>query len=362
MQYSVLMSEIPLTYKMYRDLEDFGLKIPFDPKSPDINLYAYLPLEFNIPLSKVKTICNTLRDTGWKVTEYEVNIHINKVQEVNQPIIGDVVLYKEYKGLPFTVIDIQDSVAVISHPLRNIDLVLDIPIDNLCMLEEGISNSYTNENFRELDKALYIDCDSLDGKVSKLFFMMIRLKTMYKAYEIILLNPDTDMLSLARSLKISSIFGQVDYILLNSNSSDLIFSHNHYYLKYVDKLIVSKKNDYYSYLSELSLNDLGFKSKDSFLLFQAIKVLNKRKIIDKDLDFETLKNKINQSLEFVMVLFKPYEKSINLFLSEDNICYDLKVDKSDGEISFEEVQEVFTNFKLQYYLDNIEYYIYLLKS
>lgn len=372
MRYKVLMSYDSIDYKTYKSLEALGLKVPYDPKSPESNVYAYQPEESTVPLGKLKSICEGLHYATFgegesliemSVSEYEVNKHIEKTQTVNLPSIGDNVRYSEYKNLVFSVIDIQGDIATISHSLRNVDLVLDIPLNNLALVEEEVTINYTSNIFPDLDKAIYIDVDSLDEDTGKQFALIVRLKTMYKGYEIIFLNPDEKLQNLLNVLKISSVYGDINNIVLNMGYQDLMYSHNLKFLEYLPNLLVKERGKYYSYINEITLDNLGFKDVKSFKLYNAIKNLHNSKIIDQEINFKSLKTKITQSYDFVMGLYRSYKEDIELELSKVLVADgNLDICKQDGDISIEDLTNEFKKLKLHYYIDNIEYYIYLLKS
>ena len=373
MQYRILMSYNPLDYTAYKNLTSLGLKVPFDPKSPESNVYAYQSTECSLPLGKLKAVVDGLHYAYFGdgensiemiVTEYEVNKHIERVQTVNLPSVGDNVRYSEYKKLVFSVIDIQEDIATIKHNLRNVDLILDIPLQNLSLVEtEENIIEYTSTIFPELNKAIYIDSDSIDEATDKQFALIIRLKTMYKGYEIIFLNPDSILQDLLNVLKISSVYGDVANIVLKMSYQDILYSHNLTYLEYIPNLLVKEQGKYYSYINEITLTNVGFNDIQSFKLYNAIKFLHNKGVIGQDINFKSLKLKINQSLNFVKSLYKGYSDDIDKYMSADLYCQEgLEVIRQTSEIDINALTEQFDKLKLHYYIDNIEFYIYILKS
>lgn len=366
------MSYSPIDYRAYKELEAIGLKVPFDPKSPESNVYVYQSTEDNTSLGKLKSICDGLHiatfgdssSVAMVVNEYEVNKHLERCIAVNLPSVGDNVRYSEYKKLVFSVIDIQDNIATVSHSLRNVDLVLDIPLNNLSIVEDEESIvQYTSTIFSDLSQAIYIDSDSIDEDTDKQFALIVRLKTMYKGYEVIFLNPDEDLQNLLTVLKISSVYGNVNNIVANMGYQDLIYTHNLEYLEYIPNILVKEQGKYYSYINEITIDNLGFKDIKSLKLYNAIKKLYIAKVIDQDINFKSLKNKINQSYDFAKNLYISYKKDIEVLL-DTTMCVDgdLQINQQSGALDIKELQSEFEKLKLHYYIDNIEYYIYILKS
>lgn len=371
MQFNVLMSYNSIDFKSYKELEALGLKVPFDPKSPDSNVYAYISVESSITLGKMKSICDSIHYAGMGdnfapmvVSEYEVNKHLEKTIAVNLPVKGDNVRYSEYKQLVFSVINIEENIATIKHSLRNIDLILDIPLSNLAIVEEKeVIVEYTSTIFPELDKAIYIDVDSINIDTGKQFALIIRLKLLYKGYEVIFVNPDVALQRLLYVLKLSSLYGDLNNIVLNMGFQDLLYSHHLSYLEYLPNLLVMEQGKYFSYINEITINNLGFTDKASLKLFNAIRTLHNKGVIDQDINFTSLKLKINQSYDFVKGLYISYKSDINTLMDLPlNTDSDLEVDKQEGDINIDELTAKFDELKLHYYIDNIEYYIYILKS
>jgi len=371
MQYRILTTYSPISYKAFKELEALGLRVPFDPKSPDSNIYIYQSTEDTTSLSKLKSIVESVHFASFgdnfgvmEVNEYEVNKHLERVKTVNLPTIGDNVRYSEYKKLVFSVIGIQDDVATISHSLRNIDLVLDIPLNNLSIVEEDeVIVNYTSTVFPELERAIYIDVDSIDEDTARQFSLIVRLKTMYKGYEIIFLNPDEDLQNLLNVLKISSVYGNIDNIVHNMGYQDLIYTHNLVYLEYIPNLLVKEKGKYYSYISEITLDNLGFPDVKSFKLYNVIKRLHINRVIDQNINFKSLKNKIIQSYDFARSIYISYKSEIDIELNKGlSLDNELDIIRQEGSINIQELQKEFEKLKLHYYIDNVEYYIFILKS
>jgi len=372
MQYNILMSYNSIDYKAYKGLEALGLRVPFDPKSPDSNVYAYLSTESSLTLGKIKSVCESLHfatfgdgetSVPMLVNEYEVNKHIERTTVVNLPSIGDNVRYSEYKKLVFSVTDIQEDIATISHSLRNVNLVLDIPLNNLSIVDEEVTTSYTSTKFSELQQAIYIDGDSIDEDTDKQFALIIRLKTMYKGYEIIFLNPDIALQGLLDVLKISSVYGNPNNVVLGMGYQDLLYSHNLKYLEIIPNLLVKEQGNYYSYINEITINNLGFTDIASLKLYNSIKLLHSKNIIDQDINFKSLRTKINQSYDFVLSLYSSYKDDIKKMLEVELLPdQDITINQQSGDIVIGDLSKKFDELKLHYYIDNIEYYIYILKS
>lgn len=373
MQYSVLMSYNSIDYKAYKELETLGLRVPFDPKSPDSNVYAYLSTESSVTIGKIKSICESLHfatfgdgdnSVSMVVNEYEVNKHIERTTVINLPSIGDNVRYSEYKKLVFSVIDIQDDIATISHSLRNIDLILDIPLNNLSLVdEEDVLIYYQSTNFPLLERAIYIDSDSVSNYVQEQFTLMLRLKTMYKGYELIFINPDYILQGLLNVLQLSSVYGDVTNIVLGMGYQDILYSSNLDYLIHLPNLLLQKQGSYHSYTTEITLNSIGFNDVNSFKLYRAIKELHEKGTIEQDIDFKSLQNKVNQSYPFVYNLYSSYKQEIDEIKERGLVVNtELKVYEKNGTLDIDLLTKEFEKLKLQYFIDNIEYYIYLLKS
>lgn len=365
------MSYEPIEYKAYKELEDLGLKVPYDPKNPDINVYAYQLETSNVSIQKIKSIVPSLSYAVFGgedskqymlASEYEVNKNIDKVQIVNKPTIGDNVTYSEYKKLVFTLINIDNDIATIKHELRNIDLLLDVPLDDIAIFKGDLVH-YKSITFPELNSNIYIDCDYLGSDYSDIFSLILRLKIMYQGYNLVFLNPDIDLANFLSVLKLSSIYGNIDLLIPYLNAEDKLYTNNFRYLKFIPTILVRETNKFYSFVSEVNINDLGFKDIESFSFFYSVKALYNKGVIDNEIDFSILKNKINQSLTFAKGLYGSYKKEIKE-LSDKGLEVDgeLFISKKEGNIDIEELIKMFNFYKLQYYIDNLEYYIYLIKS
>jgi len=372
MQYKVLLSSQPFTYEVYQELEKRGLKVPYDPKVQDINIYAYLPLSLEGEISSILKRFN-LQDLNWLVNEYEVNKNLKKVEIVNTPKINDYVyLLSEFKELPFQVIDIKNDVATIKAIMKNIDIVVEEPLDNLVLVdyEKVKEKIYTSNKLPEnLSNSIYIDCDSIENDIRYLFSLILRLKLQYQDYEIVLLNPLPSFNSLINELKLACIYGDIRFVAKNINYKDYIYSNNLNLYMFKEDLVLLYEvveGEIYQYIEEITYNTLGFSSFDSYLYFQVIKNLYHSDIIDKDIDFNILKVKLNQDINLVKMLFIKYWKDIeNKYnLLRDNIKVEepYHIIESSNEINYNSLINLLENHKLHKYIDNIEYFVYMIKS
>jgi hypothetical protein len=174
--------------------------------------------------------------------EQEIQKHLYKAKKKRRVNIGDIVYLKEYKDLPFQIIDISGTDIKIEHRLKYLNLTLDVSYD---MLETRKINTPFYKSRVEVEPIakIFLDCDIfLEGDcVKTLFSEMWVLKTILPHREIIVMNPLPDQEELLKHLGIRVYKGwkkSIIYQKVYDKDLDLIYSNNLTYLHKVKELII----------------------------------------------------------------------------------------------------------------------------
>ena len=137
-KYEVLVSNQPIRYEIYDRLTSLGLIIPFDPSNPEVNVYAYLPLEAGIDINLVQAL-NPFGRYRMFVDEYEVQKHITKAKKSLEVKPKDLVHILDYGKVPFTVRAVNKDTAILECHLRNFDYVLEANLDQIRKITDHLS-------------------------------------------------------------------------------------------------------------------------------------------------------------------------------------------------------------------------------
>lgn len=252
------------------------------------------------------------------VDEYEARKFVDKVKAERTIEIKDTVTVKQFHNLPFTVQDkTEGGLLVLEHSLNNINLTIEVEEDR-CAKADGNIIQYKQRPVHNPIAKVFIDCDLYDSE-QKLIDDMMVIKTIYKELRIIVINPISTQLELAEVLGLSTVVGN-KYSLPESNmynpQLDYIYTDDLNFFRYTDRLM------YLELFDKIGMPEIVYK-KDLEVYPASIKT-------DKQL-------KTGNKLHFTV---------------RDTIIQDL---------DYTAIREFFKKRDLERFVEDIPYYIRLLK-
>ena len=188
MKHKVLIFNQPLTISDRDYLLDKGIKVPFD-YVLNKNFYAYAPSLMNLEKGLKGLSFNVLAE----IPESDVNKHLQCISIEEAPQLDDIVFYKQLGKVPFVLKEIKGTVCKIDFIYKTTQIVLNVPFDDIYKgtkdeIDDSLSFVIKERSNKTPEAKIYIDCEYVDSTIS-LFKLIIRIKTLYSNYEIILINP-----------------------------------------------------------------------------------------------------------------------------------------------------------------------------
>ena len=255
MKYSVLLSNDDIDIEQYQKLTEAGASVPYDSRGS--NYYIYLPE--NIEPKTIRHIVS-FQLTNMFVEQSEVDKHLNKIETTTQYNVGEkVFLYEIYRNLPMTVTKILDNEHVrVEAELSGKVIQADVQNKFLEPAEE-----YYDYNLKppyENPKKLLIDCDYIqpntDNRITyihSLILLLIRIKSSYPRYTVIVLNPDDITLFVAQLFGLMVAYGDKRAVAEKYDDS-IYFGYDLTMLEYIDSIIYINDKNYIDTFDEKHLN------------------------------------------------------------------------------------------------------------
>lgn len=254
MRYTVLVSNSEITYQQYNKLNEAGAVVPYD--SEGQNYYFYTQDGFD--LDSIKHILD-FYSTNMSVDYSEIEKQLNKIRQVNIHKTGETVFcYNKYRNLPLTILKADKDKVEVFFKLKGhkIDEVLDVK-------EIQKAEKYYDYDCSipaEKTEKLIIDCDSISSKnfhkieyINSIILLLIRIKSQYSGYTLIISNPDEILLFIAQIFGLFVGYGNIRDILTSYKES-ICFTNDFRMLNYCNKIIYLNKDNQIEHYTEDDLH------------------------------------------------------------------------------------------------------------
>lgn len=346
--YHILYTYNPISLDTTKILSKLGILVPYDSLNPDINCYVYVSkeqVENTKLLKQVKSIIGDFQILPSTTTLKEINKNIDKIDDTNKLLLGDLVTHSLYRKLPFTVTYLGKDTAIIFHKLKHKDLALEVEQKEISkLIEQPLPQLYISQEKPKvtynLDKLLVIDCDIFSNNSTyNIINLIVLTKLLFQDKTIVVCNPDHNQKSMCEAFKLIYASGDIIdilyditswensappvYIISNSNLLEyLLYTHQNieYYrlYKYKDILIEQKyKQD---------------KETETKLLLQATKemfgkTLDTNYILHKSktIPIESIEPKVNKLLK---IISKVKYQEPKITIPQETIIQNSEVEKT----------------------------------
>lgn len=254
-KFQVYNSKEIITVSQYRQLSVIpNVYVPFITDFPELNNQVYI-----YTYDKDRTV-NFIRDIGLSIEpmkvrarnsqgdeilnevfidEYEARKFIDRVKLARELKEGDEVTVKQFHNLPFKVVGkTGGDMLILNHELNNISLSIEVKEDRCQKIDYDTIQYIQRPIYNPIAK-IFIDCDMYDSE-QKLIDDMLVIKTIYKEFKIYIMNPMAFQLELSEVLGLSTVMGNKYMIAKDSmyNSDlDFIYSADLNFLRYTNKMM-----------------------------------------------------------------------------------------------------------------------------
>lgn len=330
MRFQIYDTKDPITLTQYRKIKTLSnIYVPYIDDMQELNTYVYV-LDFQ----KDQTV-QRVKDMGVNiepsyvvysdetkhlqyVEEFEVKKFIDKVNMTRELEVGAFVTLKEFHELPFEVIGNEDHLVTLQHKVNNLNLTLTVKDDRCNRIDKDKKIVlYKQIQIPNPVSKIFVDCDMYSSEL-KLMDDLLALKTVYKHYKVYLINPMGYQVDLGGVLGLSSVYGN-KFKVIGSNvyepSLDFIYSDDMNFLRFEEKMM------HLEYYHNIGMPEIIYK-KDSVIEF----------------------SDTNKSMFLKGCAIKAYIKDIQY-----------------KELDYYKIKEFFEFRGMAKYIEDIPYYIQLIK-